>query len=484
MDKNMIKIIGGNLIHDGNTSRTYAVGDYLKEALCQILSLSHQPIQIENAKKMEDAKDIIRKFQSEGLFINEPLYSYHIPSFEQLKNPPLYEMTFAVTERCNLRCDYCPYSSTSASSKFRTHRKYDMSIEIADQALELFYKYASPETCIGFYGGEPFLNLEIIKYVINNIKENMQDWRGIATITTNFTIYNPEIGDFLAENNILLLVSLDGPEKIHDRHRKTANGKNTFKTIITNLADLKERHPKYFSNFVANNTTLAPPLDLESISDFFSGQTSLNFSRSRFSPANATNPEFYPSMGYNDPSKVTREIEDYLLNKLKHCNGPENIRRSPILHDICQQWFKTIASPNVLDKENMRPFKSCIPGHKIMVNPDGRLSICEKCETLNIGHIQTGVDMEKASKIISQWQEILEENCLNCWASGFCNACYLVAWDGEKFNREKLTRFCDFFKRRTEKLLEIYLTIKSHDPHYFDFLKEEDGVNPPEWTMS
>jgi uncharacterized protein len=476
MNQDLVKIIGTQFVYDSRTGRSYTAGRYVLEALRQVLSLSHPPIPVEDSEKLEEAKEIVRKKHAHGLFANKPLRGYQLPDIEQITNPQLYEISLVVTERCNLRCSYCAYTCSSASTQFRTHRSVDMPIETANLALNFFYGHASTDTSVAFYGGEPLLNFMLIKHVVNEIKRNMPDWNGIFTITTNFTKYSQEIGDFLAENNFLLMVSLDGPEQIHDRYRKTVSGKKTFKTIITNLIDLKERHPQYFANFVINNAVLTPPLDLNAVETFFSGETStspLKFLLSRFALASTSNPDFYPSVRC-DPSSEAEKVEEYGLSKLCSCKDPEEIFSSPLLINFCLQRIRDIANPYAADEEGLRPFKSCIPGHKIMVDADGSLSICDKCETLKIGHIQSGRDMKRIERIILQWQETLGDDCLHCWASGFCRACYLAAWDGEKFNREQLVRYCDTFRRRAEKWLEVYLTLKNRNPHFFDTLDEID----------
>lgn len=65
----------------------------------------------------------------------------------------------------------------------------------------------------------------------------MPDWEGRFSVTTNLTEYSREIGNFFAKNNFVLNVSLDGPEYMHDRYRKTISGNGSFKTINKNLTD-------------------------------------------------------------------------------------------------------------------------------------------------------------------------------------------------------------------------------------------------------
>jgi uncharacterized protein len=470
MMNRMVKIVGTQFVYDGRTGRRYVAGKYILEALRQILELPHPPISVSDGKKLDEAKEIVRRKQAQGHFIDELLRGYRLPNVEERNNPQLKEMILVNTERCNCRCVYCPYSNSSVSSIYRTHSNLDMSPEIVEMALDYFYEYAATDTAIGFYGGEPFLNFPLIQHVVEEIRNNKPDWDGLVTISTNFTVYSREICNFLVKNNILILVSLDGPEHIHDRYRRTASGRKTFKTVNANLTDLKERHPEYYANYVMSNTVLAPPINLDAVETYFSSN---KFLFSRFAQAKPSNPNFYPSVGAN-LSDETSKVEDWALKRLYSFKEHEELHKSPLLYNFCLPWIQDMKNPLIADEEGFRFFKPCIPGSKIMVNSDGSLSICEKCETLKIGHLKTGLDVKKIEAIIFQWQETLGDDCLKCWASGFCEACYLESWDGEKFNRENLIAYCHAFRHRAAKWLETYLTLRKYNPHLFDVLDDID----------
>ena len=64
MKRDMVKIIDSQFVYDGGTGRSYAVGKYILEAVHQILGLSHPPIPVEDADKLEEAKEIVRRKQA------------------------------------------------------------------------------------------------------------------------------------------------------------------------------------------------------------------------------------------------------------------------------------------------------------------------------------------------------------------------------------------------------------------------------------
>jgi uncharacterized protein len=74
---------------------------------------------------------------------------------------------------------------------------------------------------ICFFGGEPFLNFKTIKrfveYLYNNFKVSEISNIGVSS---NGTIMNEEIYDFVVKYKILFGTSLDGPRKLNDICRK------------------------------------------------------------------------------------------------------------------------------------------------------------------------------------------------------------------------------------------------------------------------
>ena len=99
-----------------------------------------------------------------------------------------------------------------------------MTEETAKRAIDYFFELISPQLRrnprkkigITFYGGEPLMNMKTIKYAVRYInqfyKENVY-----YMLTTNGLLLNDANIKFLAENEIGLAISIDGPQKEHDR---------------------------------------------------------------------------------------------------------------------------------------------------------------------------------------------------------------------------------------------------------------------------
>jgi uncharacterized protein len=131
-----------------------------------------------------------------------------------------------------LRCDHsCPYCQVSRQSEDRL--AYDMSIETAERALGLTFKSPSPAIKIEFQGGEPLLNFDLIKHIVNRATElNKLHGKDLEfVITTNLSQLSDEILEFARQHSVLFSTSLDGPEDLHVANRPRPGGDSYRKTI-------------------------------------------------------------------------------------------------------------------------------------------------------------------------------------------------------------------------------------------------------------
>ncbi|WP_082585146.1 radical SAM/SPASM domain-containing protein [Thermococcus barophilus] len=96
-----------------------------------------------------------------------------------------------------------------------------------------------------FYGGEPLLNIEGIKYSLQKAEEMKDDKELLeysAGIITNGTLINEEVIDLINKYPIgYMQITLDGPKDIHDSRRVKVNGEGTFDEIIGNIKQVAEK---------------------------------------------------------------------------------------------------------------------------------------------------------------------------------------------------------------------------------------------------
>jgi uncharacterized protein len=167
--------------------------------------------------------------------------------------------TLVITESCNLECDYC-YSK-------KDHSK--MTIATAQTIVDWIFKnsHRDDRVQIGLFGGEPFLEFDLVTKITNIITSNQffnPNTMNIA-LTTNGTILTEGIIDFLTENRINLWVSCDGPPRIHDLHRHFANGNGSSHLVERNLKIFCKKLPLLSVNAVWSPDTIS---SLPAIADY------------------------------------------------------------------------------------------------------------------------------------------------------------------------------------------------------------------------
>ncbi len=134
----------------------------------------------------------------------------------------------SLTRECNLNCDYC----------FVEKNNGKMDIETAKKVVDFIFQSPSPFLIIEFTGGEPLLNFDVLKFIVEYSKQKARETNKkiFFTLTTNATIVNDEIFSFLKNNNVNVTVSIDGPKEIHDKHRN-----NSYEIVVNNIKKFKER---------------------------------------------------------------------------------------------------------------------------------------------------------------------------------------------------------------------------------------------------
>ena len=176
------------------------------------------------------------------LYENDPNLSIRLLSMKyRTKMSTLADFTglhiFVTTLRCDYSCSYCQVSRQTEDKE-----SYDMTEEQAEAALKLVFGSPNQNIKIEFQGGEPLLNFEIIKFVVNKGNEinkiyekNLQ-----YVIASNLSFINDEVIDFCAKHNIYLSTSIDGPADLHNKNRPRPN-KNGYEITTKNLLKIQKR---------------------------------------------------------------------------------------------------------------------------------------------------------------------------------------------------------------------------------------------------
>ncbi len=121
-----------------------------------------------------------------------------------------------VTLRCNHKCVYC-----HASAQGMNRKELDMDKVIAKETVDKIFKTTSPFVAIEFQGGEPLVNWPIVKFIIEYAqKKNKQVKKNLEIrLVSNFSLMTEAKFKYLIDNRVSMCISLDGPEKVHNKNR-------------------------------------------------------------------------------------------------------------------------------------------------------------------------------------------------------------------------------------------------------------------------
>ena len=106
-----------------------------------------------------------------------------------------------------------------------------MPYEVAVKAVDMLIENSGTRRHleIDFFGGEPLLNFEVIQDLVAYIRQREKETGKIftLTLTTNAILLDDEKIAWLNDNDILLVLSLDGRERIQNEMRPTRDGRST-----------------------------------------------------------------------------------------------------------------------------------------------------------------------------------------------------------------------------------------------------------------
>lgn len=112
------------------------------------------------------------------------------------------QLAFIVTDDCNFRCTYCPQIKEEIYMKHSTIEK----------AINFFYPFLEDEVYIAFYGGEPLLAFDAVKYTVALLQaKNRERNKKLGfTLTTNGSLITEEMLQFFDHHRFDIMLSFDG----------------------------------------------------------------------------------------------------------------------------------------------------------------------------------------------------------------------------------------------------------------------------------
>ena len=377
----------------------------------------------------------------EELIREERLFSPDLPIPGTFQEKPLVKsLCLHIAHDCNLRCGYC-FAGTGDFG----HDRGLMSPEVACQAVDFLVEKSGPRrhSEIDFFGGEPLMNMKTVKAAIEHIrrreKETGKSFQ--LTLTTNGVLLTPEITEYLNENGILLVLSLDGRKEVHDKMRPFSEGIGSYDKVMPNLkfAAQSRNDRNYYlrGTFTAHNLDFAA--DVLSMADAGFSQLSVE-----------------PVVGKDEDYSITEEHLPTLFAEYeKLALAYLERRKAGKGFDFFHFNLDLSNGPCVAKR-----LSGCGAGHEYMaVTPEGDLYPCHQFvgrEEFKLGDVYNGVENQVLPQQFRQTHVMKKKECSTCWARLYCSGgCHANAHQFNGTIEEPYKIGCELQKKRLECAIMI-----------------------------
>lgn len=460
-----------------------------------------------NACKKQDLYEYHALFRN-GAFLPEGLnkITFNKEEIDQevefdLNNVVPRKFILEVTQNCTLKCCYCYFSEDNSN---RTHSVDIMSKDTAKSAIDLYFKTYSDSIknlesekrrkiikiavpTISWWGGEPFLNFELIKWskkYFESLPWNELDIKQkdlVYSVVTNFTVLDDEILNFLVDNNVYAFISLDGNREHNDANRVYSNGTGSFDIVKANIELLLEKHPLYCKKFVCLQSVQADNINCDEANKYMRDTFEGRVIRCLF------NKQFY--WGKKKKEKYSDLIFNSFpyerlfknLNRLSMTKFTEVLDNNREIYDLLKGILsleEKLVFENPIGSNSHSCKLSCPIGvDAIFVDAKGQLHMCNKSDySFPIGNTEVGIDKNKIIKLYESYYMEIESNCKKCWAFGFCKICPANAMVNGKF-RVKDNEMCNEIKKDLHHKLFSYIILQYYENTYKNatkYIKEKN----------
>jgi uncharacterized protein len=176
---------------------------------------------------------------------------------------PAREFVIKVHQRCDLACAYC-YVYTQPDQTWRD-RPAAMSEEICRATAENLWRHVRRNGLtyvrVILHGGEPLLfGGERLGRFVENLRAAVPPSCTVDIgLQTNGVLLDADLMAVLRRHGISVGLSVDGPEAVHDRNRRRANGAGSFAAVRA-AADLLRR-PENRPHYAGLLCVVAPDTD-------------------------------------------------------------------------------------------------------------------------------------------------------------------------------------------------------------------------------
>ena len=350
-----------------------------------------------------------------------------------------------VSGSCNMNCIYC-------AEKFTMPQRSPMSMDILHMAVDKIFDWSPKNNDVSIHlgSGEPLLNPNAVHEISSRALKKASIYRRQINlhITTNGTLINRKICDWLIRDGWRVKISIDGDLQTHDKNRRDKMGNSTFKKIERIIRLLVKKIPDRLST----TSVLCHGTDPGQV---FSAIATLGVNKIEMVPT---------AMLY--PSKLLLKKKDLAIYRQFLFKYLQQIVKGIPL-PLLTQFIKRLQ--RVLGFGNSRI--KCGAGRSFFaIGSDGMIYPCFRfigIKKFSLGSLDNDIDLELAYKFQSGAGRPFDQRkkCKECWAAllcgGPCFACVELLY---KKNGEPSQDFCSMAIEESKAAIWLAQYLRKRNP--------------------
>jgi len=370
---------------------------------------------------------------------------------------PLSTMVLNVTNQCNLACTYCyEYGEDKIVDTAHGKQSKFMSEETARQSVEFLLAEAGQIAHMTFFGGETLLNFPVLKSTVAYARRRAAEVGKTVdfSLTTNATLLQPDIIDFLAENDIGVTISMDGPAELQNRFRVFHNGSGSYDVVAPKIKELLRKHRG--RPIGARVTLTSETIDVTRIYRHLTDE--FGFWEVGFAPVTTSPQQQYAiSDGGFDRMlgqfrELAYEFQEHVVENRHH--GFSNVK------DTLEEIHKGVS----------KAFP-CGAGLGLMgVSTDGDVAVCHRfagSDDHKLGTVRDGIDRGAQQAFLDEHHINEKTDCHTCWARPLCaGGCYHEAHVRYGTTRRPNLHYCEWIRGWTDTCLQVYGELSVRNPAF------------------
>lgn len=354
--------------------------------------------------------------------------------------PNIKGVTLMLIQACNLACEYC----FGAEGEYADRGKMQDKVSIDAIKYLVDNSGETSEINVTFFGGEPLLCFELIRKVVEycKLQEQKYNKKFSYNMTTNGTLLNDEINEFIIKNKISTMISIDGDHEQQDAKRYYKSGEGCYNEVIEKTKTLREK--RYLS---ARATITSTNMDMRRV---FNHLSSLGFNSIPMSPA------------YNLLSEA--EHKQYLIE----------------LKNLCEYFYTLIKKNKIEQARKLRilwkalkrvhvgagQYTACGAGiNGVAIDIHGNIYPCHRFVSNKeyiLGTIYEG--MLKREEYIGKINLENHSNCQNCYLRLLCGGgCSYENYIETGDIKNIFERQCLETKTIYSNIIQIYISLSEDD---------------------